>query len=130
MRGFTQIQAVLSVVMILLMGVVWGLPIAPALYVFDWLTSFGPSDRSWPDLFLIGFSASIAFLTWGMFLLLLSEHFISYPNASQGSNRCTTRFVDDDSLGDLWTTSSFNTSNTDARCSFLFANAYYRLIGM
>ena len=72
MRGFTQIQAILSVVMILLMGVLWGLPIAPALYVFDWLTSFGPGDRSWLDLMIIGFSASIAFLTWGMFLLLLS----------------------------------------------------------
>ncbi len=72
MRGFTQIQAVLSIVMILLMGVVWGLPIAPAIYVFDWLTAYGPGDKSWPDLLLIGFSASIAFLTWGMFLLLLS----------------------------------------------------------
>ena len=41
MRGFTQIQAVLSIVMILLMGVVWGLPIAPAIYVFDWLTRVG-----------------------------------------------------------------------------------------
>lgn len=72
MRGFTQIQAAISILMILLMGVVWGLPIAPALYVYDWITAFGPGDRSWPDLFLIGFSASIGFLTWGMFLLLLS----------------------------------------------------------
>ena len=72
MRGFTQIQAVLSIVMILLMGIVWGLPIAPAIYVFDWITAHGPGDNSWPDLLLIGFSASIAFLTWGMFLLLLS----------------------------------------------------------
>lgn len=72
MRGFPQIQAILSVLMILLMGIVWGLPIAPAIYVFDALTSLGPNDKSWPDLFLIGFSASIAFLTWGMFLLLLS----------------------------------------------------------
>ena len=72
MRGFPQIQAFLSVVLILMMGVVWGLPLAPAIYVFEWLTSFGPSDKSWPDLLLIGFSASIAFLTWGLFLLLLS----------------------------------------------------------
>ena len=72
MRGFTQIQAVLSILMILLMGVVWGLPIAPAIYVFDWITAYGSGDKSWPDLLLIGFSASIAFLTWGMFLLLLS----------------------------------------------------------
>ena len=72
MRGFTKIQAILSVMMILLMGALWGLPIAPALYVFDWLTSYGPGDRGWLDLMIIGFSASIAFLTWGMFLLLLS----------------------------------------------------------
>jgi len=72
MRGFPQIQAFLSVVLILMMGVVWGLPLAPAIYVFEWLTSFGPGDKSWPDLLLIGFSASIAFLTWGLFLLLLS----------------------------------------------------------
>ncbi len=72
MRGFTQIQAFMSVVLILMMGVVWGLPIAPAIYVFDWLTSYGPGDNSWPDLLLIGFSASIAFLTWGLSLLLLS----------------------------------------------------------
>ena len=76
MRGFTQIQAILSIVMILLMGVVWGLPVAPAIYVFDWITAYGPGDRSWPDLLLIGFSASIAFLTWGMFLLLLSFVFL------------------------------------------------------
>tara|TARA_B100001109_G_scaffold59887_1_gene48617 strand:+ start:1033 stop:1755 length:723 start_codon:yes stop_codon:yes gene_type:complete len=72
MRGFPQIQAFMSVVLILMMGVVWGLPVAPALYVFDWMTSFGPGDKSWMDLCLIGFSASIALLTWGMFLLLLS----------------------------------------------------------
>ena len=72
MRGFTQIQGVLTVFMILLMGVIWGLPIAPAIYVFDSIVSLGPGDKSWPDLFLMGFSASIAFLTWGLFLLLLS----------------------------------------------------------
>jgi len=59
MRGFTQIQAVLSIVMILLIGVVWGLPIAPAIYVFDWMASFGPGDKSWPDLILIGFSPQL-----------------------------------------------------------------------
>tara|TARA_Y100000766_G_scaffold104768_1_gene89671 strand:- start:1003 stop:1725 length:723 start_codon:yes stop_codon:yes gene_type:complete len=72
MRGFTQIQAFLSVVLILLMGLLWGLPIAPALYVFDWLSSFGPGDKGWFDLMVIGFSVSIGFLTWGMCLLLLS----------------------------------------------------------
>ncbi|MCH2645039.1 MAG: hypothetical protein MKZ54_07065 [Candidatus Poseidoniaceae archaeon] len=55
-----------------MMGIVWGLPVAPALYVFDWLTSFGPGDRSWPDLFLTGFAASIAVITWGLLLLVLS----------------------------------------------------------
>ena len=72
MRGFPQIQIILSVVLIFMMGLVWGLPVAPALYVFDWLTSFGPGDRSWPDLFLTGFAASIAVITWGLFLLALS----------------------------------------------------------
>jgi acetyltransferase-like isoleucine patch superfamily enzyme len=130
MRGFTQIQAILSVVMILLMGVLWGLPIAPALYVFDWLTSFGPGDRSWLDLMIIGFSVSIAFLTWGMFLLLLSgvlqflmrlrfEDRIVVPLASLTTIR--------------WAICGQIHRSTQPFLSHIvpsfFANAYYRLAG-
>ena len=72
MKGFTRIQAFLTICLILMMGVVWGLPIAPALYVFDYLDAYGANDRGWLDLAITGFSASIAFLVWGFFLLLLS----------------------------------------------------------
>ena len=72
MKGFTQLQAFLTICLILMMGVVWGLPIAPALYVFDYLDAYGANDRGWFDLAITGFSASIAFLVWGFFLLLLS----------------------------------------------------------
>lgn len=130
MRGFTQIQAVLSVFMILLMGVVWGLPIAPAIYVFDSLTSFGPGDKSWPDLLLMGFAGSIAFLTWGMCLLILSgilqsiirlrfEDRIVAPLASFTTIR--------------WAVCGQLHRSTQPFLSHIvpsfFANAYYRLAG-
>ena len=130
MRGFTQIQAILSVVMILLMGVLWGLPIAPALYVFDWLTSFGPGDRSWLDLMIIGFSASIAFLTWGMFLLLLSG-ILQFLIRLRFEDRIVTPLA---SLTTIrWAICGQIHRSTQPFLAHIvpsfFANAYYRLAG-
>ena len=130
MRGFTQIQAILSVVMILLMGVLWGLPIAPALYVFDWLTSFGPGDRSWLDLMIIGFSASIAFLTWGMLLLLLSG-ILQFLIRLRFEDRIVTPLA---SLTTIrWAICGQIHRSTQPFLAHIvpsfFANAYYRLAG-
>ena len=130
MRGFTQIQAILSVVMILLMGVLWGLPIAPALYVFDCLTSFGPGDRSWLDLMIIGFSASIAFLTWGMFLLLLSG-ILQFLIRLRFEDRIVTPLA---SLTTIrWAICGQIHRSTQPFLAHIvpsfFANAYYRLAG-
>ena len=112
------------------MGVVWGLPIAPAIYVFEWLISFGPGDRSWPDLLLIGFSASLAFLTWGMFLLLLSAFLQSIIRL-----RITGRIVAPlSSVTTIrWAICGQLHRSTQPFLSHIvpsfFANAYYRLAG-
>lgn len=130
MRGFTQIQAVLSVAMILLMGALWGLPIAPAMYVFDWLTSYGPGDRGWLDLMIIGFSASIAFLTWGMFLLLLSG-ILQFLIRLRFEDRIVTPLA---SLTTIrWAICGQIHRSTQPFLKHIvpsfFANAYYRLAG-
>ena len=116
--------------MILLMGVLWGLPIAPALYVFDWLTSFGPGDRSWLDLMIIGFSASIAFLTWGMFLLLLSG-ILQFLIRLRFEDRIVTPLA---SLTTIrWAICGQIHRSTQPFLAHIvpsfFANAYYRLAG-
>ena len=78
MKGFTQLQAFLTICLILMMGVVWGLPIAPALYVFDYLDAYGANDRGWIDLAITGFSASIAFLVWGFLVQRLAVQSLSF----------------------------------------------------
>ena len=72
MKAFTAVQHVLSALFIFVMAAFWAVPIAPALKVFDAVNAYGGGLSEWSAYLVTGMSAALAFITWGLCLLLLS----------------------------------------------------------
>ena len=88
MKMFQLVQSLGSIVVLMVMVVVWGLPAAPALMFFQWVTEVFASDHQWLDatytalalssaavvymLVMLAFSAGLQFL----FHIRINEHTI------------------------------------------------------
>lgn len=69
---FSFIQTVLSIFMIGVMVLAWGLPLIPAFISYDWMTDLYTGTNSSVTLFIKAMACAFGFLIWGISLLILS----------------------------------------------------------
>ena len=72
MRNFPLVQTVGTYILLLYMVLLWGLPIAPALAVFDYLHCFSEGHDQWLVYVITGLSVAVAFIVYMFGLLLFS----------------------------------------------------------
>ena len=73
MKAFTALQHVLSALFIFVMATFWALPMVPALYVFHQVNAFGAEATEWMGYLFTSIAAALAFIAWGLGLLLLGH---------------------------------------------------------
>tara|TARA_B110000444_G_scaffold259555_1_gene303668 strand:+ start:6954 stop:7751 length:798 start_codon:yes stop_codon:yes gene_type:complete len=71
-KNFALVQAIGTFVLLLYMIILWGLPLVPALAVFDYLECYGDGQSQIITYLITAFSVVIAFLTYIHGLLLFS----------------------------------------------------------
>ena len=73
MKAFMAIQHVLSVLFIGVMALIWGIPVAPALWFMNEVTHVAEGQSSqWMGYLIQGVGGAGAFMVWGLSMLTLS----------------------------------------------------------
>lgn len=72
MKNFALVQTVGSGVLLVYTIILWGLPIAPALAVFDLITEFALTDSVTMNYIVYGLTAGVCFMVYILSLLFLS----------------------------------------------------------
>jgi acetyltransferase-like isoleucine patch superfamily enzyme len=72
MRNFALVQSIGTFMLLLYMILLWGLPIAPALVVFDYLHCYSEGQEQWLVYVITGLSASSAFIIYMFGLMFFS----------------------------------------------------------
>ena len=76
MRSFGIVQVIGTIATIGFAVIIWGLPIAPGILIYDEAVSHTSDEGSVIRAMVIGLAISTGVLLWGICLLLLS-HYIS-----------------------------------------------------
>ena len=72
MKNFPLVQSIGTVLLLLYMIILWGLPLVPSLVVFDYLDNFTGNDSILLDYLIIAFSLVVAFIFYIHGLLIFS----------------------------------------------------------
>ena len=72
MKNFALVQSIGTVLLLLYMIILWGLPLVPSLAVFDYLDNFTGNDSILLDYLIIAFSLVVAFIFYIHGLLIFS----------------------------------------------------------
>jgi len=72
MKNFALVQSIGTVLLLLYMIILWGLPLVPSLVIFDYLSNFTGNDSILLDYVIIAFSLVIAFIVYIHGLLIFS----------------------------------------------------------
>ena len=72
MKAFQILQTVGSVVVLLVMVLVWGVPLAPALMYYDWASALFAFQNDWANALHIGLSLSSSVIVYSLSLLAFS----------------------------------------------------------
>jgi len=72
MKNFAMVQTVGSGVLLVYTIILWGLPIAPALAVFDLITEFALTDSVTMNYVVYGLTAGVCFMVYILSLLFFS----------------------------------------------------------
>ena len=72
MKAFQLIQTFGSVVVIMVMILVWGIPLAPALMYYDWITGLFDLQSEWGNALLTGLAFSSTAIVYSFSLLTFS----------------------------------------------------------
>ena len=72
MKAFQLIQTFGSIVVILVMILVWGIPLAPALMYYDWVTGLFDVQSDWGKALLTGLAFSSSAIVYSFSLLTFS----------------------------------------------------------
>ncbi len=132
MKAFTALQHVLSALFIFVMATFWALPIVPALWVFHEVNAFGADATEWMGYLYTSIAAALAFIAWGLCLLLLSgtvQMFIHPRVPDEGKvvplfSGTTIRWA---ACGVIHRATKPFLIHV---CPSIFANTYYRLAGV
>ena len=132
MKAFTALQHVLSALFIFVMATFWALPIVPALWVFHEVNAFGADATEWMGYLFTSIAAALAFIAWGLCLLLLSGtvQMIIHPRVpAEGKvvplfSGTTIRWA---ACGVIHRATKPFLIHV---CPSIFANTYYRLAGV
>ena len=132
MKAFTALQHVLSALFIFVMATFWALPIVPALWVFHEVNAFGADATEWMGYLFTSIAAALAFIAWGLCLLLLSGtvQMIIHPRVpAEGKvvplfSGTTMRWA---ACGVIHRATKPFLIHV---CPSIFANTYYRLAGV
>ncbi|MAM35582.1 MAG: hypothetical protein CL988_00255 [Euryarchaeota archaeon] len=73
MKAFYLLQTLGTVAVILVMIIVWGVPLAPTLLFYEWLTEIFSSSNKWVDALYTGLSLSSSVIFYCFSLLLFSS---------------------------------------------------------
>ena len=73
MKAFYLLQTLGTVAVILVMILVWGVPLAPTLLFYEWLTEIFSSTNKWVDALYTGLSLSSSVIFYCFSLLLFSS---------------------------------------------------------
>ena len=132
MKAFTLIQHVLTALYLGLMALVWGVPIAPALFVFNELNSLELGNGLWIGYLVTGISAAFAFMTWGFSLLLFSGLLQAIIHPRVGAEGKVVPLFSATTVG--WASCAMLHKSVqpflNLVCPSMFANMYYRLAGV
>ena len=133
MKMFTMIQHVLSVLFIGVMALIWGIPVAPALWFMSRVNEAAADQSSeWMGYLIQGIGGAGAFMVWGLSMLTLSGGLqaIIHP-----------RVPDEGKVVKLFSRTTVSWAACAAMhratkpflvhvCPSIFANTYYRLAGV
>ena len=72
MKNFARVQSIGTILLLLYMIILWGLPIVPALAVFDYIHCFSDGQSELITYFITAFSLVIAFIVYIHGLLIFS----------------------------------------------------------
>jgi len=72
-KAFNLLQTVGSFVVILVMVIVWGVPLAPAIVYFNWVESLFSYDHEWAQALATGLVLSSSFVVYTISLLIFSS---------------------------------------------------------
>ena len=73
MKAFYLLQTLGTVAVVLVMILVWGVPLAPTLLFYEWLTEIFSSSNKWIDALYTGLSLSSSVIFYCFSLLLFSS---------------------------------------------------------
>ena len=81
MKAFDIVQVIGTLITIVLAVVVWGLPLAPGIILFDEAVAFSASEGVLVRAIILGLAISSGLLLWGIGLLLFSGflQFVIHP---------------------------------------------------
>ena len=133
MKAFTAIQHILSVLFIGVMALIWGIPVAPALWFMNEVNHVAEGQSSeWMGYLIQGVGGAGAFMVWGLSMLTLSGvlQAIIHP-----------RVPDEGKVVKLFSRTTVGWAACAAMhratkpflvhvCPSIFANTYYRLAGV
>lgn len=72
MKAFQLLQTLGSFVVLVVMIIVWGVPIAPTLVFYEWATDSFTSTNTWVQALITGISLSTSFIIYCLALLTFS----------------------------------------------------------
>lgn len=72
MKNFALVQTVGSGVLLIYTIILWGLPVAPALAVFDIITDFALTGTTWLNYVVYGLAVGVCFMVYILSLLFFS----------------------------------------------------------
>ncbi len=71
LNSFGPVQHVLSVLVMAFFGVIIGLAVLPAFFLFDWLTSFTEGQGTMIEALGACISLGLGYIVWGVFLVII-----------------------------------------------------------
>ena len=72
MKNFALVQTVGSGVLLIYTIILWGLPVAPALAVFDIITDYALTETTWLNYVVYGLAVGVCFMVYILSLLFFS----------------------------------------------------------
>ena len=73
MKSFALIQTLGSFVVIFVMAIVWGVPLAPTIMYYQWVNELVSFDHEWAQALVTGLVLSSSFIVYSISLLVFSS---------------------------------------------------------
>jgi hypothetical protein len=120
MKAFQLVQTFGSMVVILVMALVWGVPLAPTIMYYDWATGLYDFQSDWLNALGTGLSISSSAIVYSFSLLAFSAtlQFILHVRIKE-KTVVPLGFFQHHSMGVLRANSSLNTAGFTAFCTVL-----------